>query len=381
MKNLFRVAVVCALVVPFTSVKSQITLDTNDVKANFAIGKTITQYTDTAVTSVNVGTPSPTVANSWNFTSLQTRAPLILTSISTAGAPGVGNFPGVTHCLRAPNVPFSFNIPNLGNITGTANLHQYFRVAGDLLAPGIFGPGTGLFNGSPIAGNFTTINTPTETFYKLPMTVGTNWTSGQTGFLVVDVTAPLPIPGAFRDTTRHNMRYVVDAFGTMTLPGGAQHQALRVRRIDLIRQNSTPERATLSFIFLAKNGAQVNFTACDTAARSGTIGLCGTTQWNGPFPTDVRLTENIPSSFDLKQNYPNPFNPSTTINYQVASEGPVSLKVYDLLGREVATLVNDLKSAGEYAAEWNAEGMPSGVYFYKMEAGNFSATRRLLLLK
>jgi hypothetical protein len=89
----------------------------------------------------------------------------------------------------------------------------------------------------------------------------------------------------------------------------------------------------------------------------------------------------VAKSFDLQQNYPNPFNPSTLISYKVSKEGFVSIKVYDLVGREVATLVNEVKQVGNYSTEWNAAGMCSGIYFYKMQTGSFSATRKMVLIK
>ena len=85
--------------------------------------------------------------------------------------------------------------------------------------------------------------------------------------------------------------------------------------------------------------------------------------------------------FVLNQNYPNPFNPNTTIKYSIPKAGIVSLKVFDVLGKEVAELVNETKSAGSYSVNFNAVNLPSGVYFYCLRAGSFSETRKLLLLK
>ena len=96
---------------------------------------------------------------------------------------------------------------------------------------------------------------------------------------------------------------------------------------------------------------------------------------------DDRGAEKIPASFSLSQNYPNPFNPSTTIKFQVSSFKFVSLKVYDVLGREVATLVNEQKSPGIYTVQWDASGVASGVYFYRLASGGFIETKRLLLLR
>lgn len=91
--------------------------------------------------------------------------------------------------------------------------------------------------------------------------------------------------------------------------------------------------------------------------------------------------EGIPSEFVLEQNYPNPFNPSTTIRYAVEDAMPVSLSVFDVAGREVAQLVNETKSPGVYEATFEADGLPSGTYLYRLQAGDFSETRTMVLTK
>jgi N-acetyl-anhydromuramyl-L-alanine amidase AmpD len=90
---------------------------------------------------------------------------------------------------------------------------------------------------------------------------------------------------------------------------------------------------------------------------------------------------NVPAQFSLAQNYPNPFNPSTVISYQSPVTTQIRLSVYDLLGREVAVLVNEMKSPGVYQVQWNASTLPSGLYIYRLDAGNFSATRKALFVK
>lgn len=87
------------------------------------------------------------------------------------------------------------------------------------------------------------------------------------------------------------------------------------------------------------------------------------------------------SSFSLNQNYPNPFNPSTVISYQVPTNTRVNIVVFDLLGREVKSLVNGQQSAGFHTVTFDASALPSGVYLYRLEAGSYSATRKMLLLK
>jgi M6 family metalloprotease-like protein len=88
-----------------------------------------------------------------------------------------------------------------------------------------------------------------------------------------------------------------------------------------------------------------------------------------------------PTEYSLMQNYPNPFNPTTTISYSVPKNGLVTLKVYDILGKEVAELVNETKETGNYSVTFNASELPSGIYFYTLTSGNFTATKKLILLK
>jgi|GEM_PF-232524 len=89
----------------------------------------------------------------------------------------------------------------------------------------------------------------------------------------------------------------------------------------------------------------------------------------------------IPDQFALQQNYPNPFNPSTSINYSLPERSLVSIKIFDLLGREVASLVNGVKEAGHYKADFNASNLSSGIYYYTIKAGDFAATKRMVLMK
>jgi len=96
---------------------------------------------------------------------------------------------------------------------------------------------------------------------------------------------------------------------------------------------------------------------------------------------DVGNDLNTPLVFNLEQNYPNPFNPTTTINYSIPKTSNVKLILFNLLGEEVATLINEEKSAGSYEVELNAESLPSGVYFYQLKAGDYVNTKKMILLK
>ena len=111
--------------------------------------------------------------------------------------------------------------------------------------------------------------------------------------------------------------------------------------------------------------------------------------WNFTTQVSVSVEDNsdMPASFSLEQNYPNPFNPTSTITYAIPllggdeRGGLVTLKVFDLLGNEISTLVNEKKEAGYHKIDFNGSDLPSGVYFYRIQAGDFVDTKKMLLLK
>jgi len=133
-------------------------------------------------------------------------------------------------------------------------------------------------------------------------------------------------------------------------------------------------------IYIGAQGTKVN------DIRSGAVYIYT------PEPLSVDyLNINGPTDLYLSQNYPNPFNPTTRIDYSIQNDGLVKLRVYDILGNEVATLVNERKTSGNYSVEFSAKGgsasggnayeLPSGIYFYKLTAGTFTETKKLILLK
>ncbi|HRI46342.1 MAG TPA: YCF48-related protein [Ignavibacteriaceae bacterium] len=111
---------------------------------------------------------------------------------------------------------------------------------------------------------------------------------------------------------------------------------------------------------------------------AGDGGIYKTT--DGGAVTSVKLEE-VPTEYALYQNYPNPFNPITAITYQIPKEGLVTLKIYDILGKEVTTLLNEEKQVGKYLIEFNASKLSSGVYLYELRSGEFKLSKKLMLMK
>lgn len=128
--------------------------------------------------------------------------------------------------------------------------------------------------------------------------------------------------------------------------------------------------------------------ASSTGSTSGTVGsyfLLDDLTYSGT-ATAVNEAAGVPTNFTLEQNYPNPFNPSTKINFSVAQPGHVTLKVFNLLGTEVASLVNEQKDTGIFSVNWNAAGLSSGMYLYRLSVTSekgilFDQTKKLMLLK
>ena len=119
-----------------------------------------------------------------------------------------------------------------------------------------------------------------------------------------------------------------------------------------------------------------------SATLTGSDGLpLGDLNWYPEAMGIKQISNGIPAKFILNQNYPKPFNPTTNIKYSITKSGLVTLKIYNVLGQEVATLVNQDQRPGNYVVDFNASNLASGVYMYRLESGNYSLTKKMVLLK
>jgi len=150
------------------------------------------------------------------------------------------------------------------------------------------------------------------------------------------------------------------------------------------------ERITQEIIPAAGNSTIENtYTYVDTQLENGVtyaydliaIDIDGVERMANENSVLATPAASVPQTFALYQNYPNPFNPVTEIRYDLAEEAPVSLKIYNILGAEVATMVDVTQQAGAYTVRWNAQDMASGIYFCSLNAGDFKAVRKMVYLK
>lgn len=194
-----------------------------------------------------------------------------------------------------------------------------------------------------------------------------------------------PKSGQLWASSRHTLTIKKDLIYKINLPSG-----------DTVRVGATGFSQKTTDISFDQSGnlygligseTQINRLAqIDTATGVGTIiGSFGISSLKALLITrtvnSVAETHSQPSEFLLEQNYPNPFNPSTVIRYQIPVNSMVSMKIYDLLGREIATLVNEEQSTGWKEVLWNASAFSSGIYFYRLTAGNYVGVKKLMLLK
>jgi streptogramin lyase len=153
------------------------------------------------------------------------------------------------------------------------------------------------------------------------------------------------------------------------------------------QQSAVGNEEWIELAFVNGNGTTTethSYSYTDNGLSSGKcIYRLKQTDFDGTFEysNEIEAIVDIPEKFELSQNYPNPFNPSTKIKYQIAASNPVSLKIYDVLGNEIATMVNEIQPAGNYEINFDASSLSSGTYFYKLQAGSFVQINKMILLK
>ena len=179
---------------------------------------------------------------------------------------------------------------------------------------------------------------------------------------------------------RSNSNGVFQAVFTRTGLNNGTPRAIRYRKFSSGSWNSSLEVSTGAPTGL-QSAAVVEMNT--TSAAFAYVGTNSTNAYfnNQDWTVDVQVEEGTPENYSLEQNYPNPFNPSTTIKFRIPESSFVSLRVYNVLGKEVATLVSEEMNAGSYEVNFQASNLSSGVYFYKLESGNFVKTNKMILMK
>jgi hypothetical protein len=348
------------------STLAQISITRNDINTHFTIGNSFTTRTDTDVSQVDIGQLGST---SWDFSSLSPNIGLdiVNTVVDPNSTPYVGEFPGSNLSLYGQifvdttmGENYSYNTVNSSSLSWNGNVVEVELTPGQ---PALI----------------TTTLDPLETIFTFPFTYNSTESYSGTQTNVTSISG-IPLITTLIIKVSNS---VVDAYGAMIMPGGRIVNALRVKKDEItIIQGPFPIYSrNISFLFEAKDGTQVIVPSDTVQSVTGVINNTRPVSWTDRLPTDVKLGESLPDNFMLQQNYPNPFNPSTKIEYSIPSESFVELKVYDVLGNEVAILVNEQRSAGVYRTDFNAANLPSGMYIARLTANEFTQVVKMTLLK
>ncbi len=342
--------------------QAQITITSADVAALNAVGKVMTSHIDSTTLMVDIGSPGQT---SWDFSALHSDTSFSMTSVQPSTSPFYStNFP-------TSNVVFTFGAVVEGS--SAVAWQHYTQNSNEFLMNGM-GFSVAIEGMSMTT---TDIYSPASVSMKFPLTFNSQWTNSYTSTSTI-VLEGLP----FLTTVSTNTEtVVVDAWGNLKLPGGEVVQALRIHTDQRSVSSGTKDR-TISYLFITKSGAAVTVSALDTtASNSGMIQTDGIS-WNDMSGGNVAIDDVKPAQqYSLSQNRPNPITQDTRIQYSTGSKQFVTLKVFNFLGIEVATLVNETKPAGNYEVNFDASQLAPGNYYYQMRAGTFTASKKMIVIR
>jgi hypothetical protein len=352
-------AIILSAVMLTSPALSQISLTSSDAQSYFAPGKTWRFLENSNLsTTWNVGTASSS-AQSWTLPTITYTDTVRMDNVLPSATPYASSFRNATHAQRA--------IQSSGGTTST--YYQYYNLKSDSMIS--------LGNALRIqgAGKDTTEFTWHRSLDLLiPFTYGTAFTNRDS--------IPLS-PGSY---ILQRSTQMCDAFGTFTTPAGTFQVVRKKQTIfsqTIFGGVQVSADTSVQYSFITKEGDGADVTPKDKNPTGSTISITGISYYS-IISTPAGIADQgqtLPTEPYLAQNYPNPFNPSTTVQFSIPNTSFVSLKVSNVLGAEIATLVNENKAPGTYKVSWDAGGFPSGVYFYRLIAGGKVFIGKMNLLK
>ena len=234
--------------------------------------------------------------------------------------------------------------------------------------------------------------------------IGVSFTSDRAGYKnIYATTIPMPTGAPVQERVFQNQEFNFYNFYSVYFPIITDNVSINASA--MLKKNNDSVKVLLDFTSFFSPLRKDSTTICDTTKNTSiTLGYgftAGSNIWDWVLYSKdsanvsqiwgrkkiillgnlSKISNIVPDKYSLSQNYPNPFNPSTTIRFQIKDLNMTTLKVFDILGKEIATLVNEKLKPGEYEVIFNGSTIPSGVYFYKLQSGNFTDTKKLVLLK
>lgn len=297
---------------------------------------------------------NPGANQTWNFTTLTRLDSNLLNWVTAASTPYTAQF----------------STSNIASTNDNTNYNYFTTSASNLFTNGTAGPGIII----PY--------TDAELYMQYPFSYNSSFSDNFSADYTLNGTAT-------RRTGTINV--TGDAWGTINLPFGSFPNALRVKYVLHTKDssnNGTPMvfvTDLTSYVWFVPGKKYPVFEIIYNSISFNGVPF-GTTKLvnycSNSTPIGITsISSQVPERFTLHQNYPNPFNPETNIRFDILYKGDVALKVYDNLGREIQTLVNENLSPGSYKVDFNASSLPSGAYFYRLTANDFTQTRKMMIIK
>jgi hypothetical protein len=362
----------------------------NQLFAQFTLNEsayTALLNTSTDVTVVSFSDPDPIISiidqsganQTWDLTAFASEDSIV----STGSIEFFNSFDGklgadFDHFSDA-NVMAQAQFETIVEVNGTTfQINQIIYSYSNITSSGLTEYGTVSANASsPNTADVTIRNTPPQTVYPFPLAFETNWD--------YTYTSEVTQSGGTSSSTEYTVDAVVDGYGDVLI-GDVSIPVIRVKETETSELFGF-EFTTVSVRFIDERGFEVAnasvdidvFSESDEYERaSANIQLILS---DDLITVSSETSPDIPTSVGLDQNYPNPFNPTTTNQYGLPNAGDVSLEVFDMTGRRVATLVNETKAAGWHNVTFDASSLASGMYIYRIQSGAFVTTRKLILVK
>ena len=341
---------------------SQITVTTSDLPNFFGVGNSWFNFSNSDTVMMNVGIPSNSTPQTWTLPTVIFADSSRIDNVLPSSTPYASDFSGATYCQTSSQLQSGL----------TFSFYQYMRLSNDsLYLMGVVQRYQGTYGGGTI--DTSIIKDTTQFLTHIPI---------QLGEVIAAKTDTVNEGGGVIEVITNIQTY--DAYGTLNLPIGS-FQALRSSRVNayMVYYDGalTNTFSTHTYNWVTREGHQLSVSVDTASASNVHVHDISLTYINSTPPTSVIKPGELPKSFSLGQNYPNPFNPTTIIRFAIQSTSFVSLKIYDILGREVSTLANEQKSPGIYEVNFNASRLSSGIYFYQLRAGTNVETKRMMLIK
>ncbi len=354
------------LVIAFTSINAQISLTEADVILGLQQDYNFITHANTSMTSANIGSTGNQV---YDFSNLTFDYTFVSNGKAVSSSPYQSDFPGTQYSLYYETVSMGVPAQSWVHTSVTGGKYQL----------------NGVGTATTISGMNTVVKikyNPARVLYNLPLTYNSSANITVSG--VTETTTSVFGNNIVNSIPLNSTeKYTVDGYGKLKTPDGKTLDCLRVRSEETHTVNGTTS-TSISYAFITKTGESVTVSLADgVTSNSGVVNVSGVSYAEGRGSATSVADEmtSMPNDFKLYQNYPNPFNPTTNITYALPKSGNVQLRVYDILGNEVAALVNGTKDAGFHTVSFNASNLASGIYIYSLKSEGININQKMLLMK